>query len=51
MYTQYRGRKDQKINYKMKWLSWNMYIGYIYLVAVIYKNVNAVKWCQSSCIH
>jgi hypothetical protein len=38
---QHRGRKDKKINNKMKWLSWNMYTDYIYPLAVIYKKC---KW-------
>jgi len=36
---QHSGKKDHKINNKMKWLSWNMYIDYIFLVTVISKSV------------
>lgn len=34
----------------MKWLSWDMYVGYIYPVAVIYKNVNGFTWRQTLCV-
>ena len=47
---QHSGRKDDKINNKMKWLSWNMYIDYICLVTVISKSVNGFTWCQTQCI-